>query len=81
VLPLCDPLRVGRKLRGARFELALARLERLSTFERGTLSRDNRFGAAGSVLPRLGRLSAAEPPLEVCKLALARSDRLGTLAE
>jgi hypothetical protein len=81
VFPLFDPRRVGCELGGARFELALARLERVCTLERGTLSRHDRVGAAGRVLPRLGRLSAAEPAFELCKLSLARGNRLGALTE
>jgi hypothetical protein len=72
---------VGCELGGARFELTLARLERMRTLECGTLTRHDRLGAAACVLTGLGRLSAAEPALELCELAFARGDRLGTLAE
>jgi hypothetical protein len=72
---------MGCELGGARFELALARLERLRTLERGTLASHDRVGAARRVLPGLGRLSAAEPSLELCKLAFARGNRLGAFAE
>ena len=81
VFPFCDPRGMGCEPGGARFELALARLERLRTLEGGTLSRHDRIGAGGRVLPRPGRLSAAEPALELCKLALARGNRLGAFAE
>jgi hypothetical protein len=81
VFPLCHPCRVGRELGGARFELTLARLECLRTLECGTLTRHDRVGAAACVLTGPRRLSAAEPALELCELALACGDRLGTLAE
>jgi hypothetical protein len=53
----------------------------MRTLECGTLTRHDRVGAAACVLTGLGRLSAAEPALELCELAFARGDRLGTLAE
>ena len=79
--PLCDPCIVSCELGGAGFELTLARLERLRTLECGTLAGHDRLGAAACVLTGLGRLSAAEPALEALQLALARGDRLGTLAK
>jgi len=75
---------VALELCGAPLELALARLERLRTLERGPLAGDERLGVRCRWLLLflgLARLPVAEALLEAGELPLTGGDRLRALAE
>jgi hypothetical protein len=80
-LALLDPLDLAFELGGAIVELTLTRFERLCSIECGSLAGDEGIRVSRLRLLLLARFSLTEARLELGELALARRDRLGTLAQ